>query len=562
MASVSIPGNPFEIYSYNVSPTVKRKALRYNGADVYLGGIYAPTLKLDGGYEAMMQFLSQNENNFFRHWMISYHLLDPNQSKPGNPPEPFRKRYCPFAYDGAARQWNLLAYNDADNDPQSYFARLRSMLSVARKYNIIVQLMIFDATGMRGNPADAADSAKRWPWSPWNNKNNKQPFIDGDASAFPTFYETETRAEMRQAQVNFARRVVERTVEYWNVVYEIMNEPGGPGDDANLTLRAKWADEMVGVINGITKGRRLIFYNDFHNGKDVNMWKALDLPNYEALDGVTFHGDPNLVNPDGNTAWKFREDKVIQASSDGYDDVIREKRDWNRIAANHLFDQKVIFQAEAVSPYAADGVKRAAKGPTTIRRAPFLGNWDKTSTQGPDFFLNFGANGRYVAVDAPNDKVLTRGRLVSYTDTNFVVEPEGQAQITYAYTLSGDTLSYYPVTDATRVQTFKRFSGPMVLLEPFLYWWEKVGQNPGTTRPLFNLYFRPDSTFAARALDTGAFLVQGTLLSINDNLGQIVLRNNDLQRDETWSYRFYNAGQSLRLTNAAADHYAIYERRA
>lgn len=560
---VSIPGNPFEIYKYNSGPNVSRKALRYNGADVYLGGIYAPTAKLDGGFDAMMQFLSQNENNFFRHWLVNYFLLDPDQSKPGNPPEPFRKRYCPFVYNPQTKQWDLLSYNDAPNDPQSYFARLRSMIAAAQKFNIIVQLTIFDACGMRANPNNAQDNAMRWPWSPWRNGNNIQPFIDGSTSAFPTFYETETRADMKQAQHNYVRRVVERTVEFWNVVYEIMNEPGGPEDAANLTLRAKWADETVGVINAITKGRRLIFFNDFHLGKDVNRWKALGLPNYEALDGVTFHGDPNLVSPDENAALLFREDKVIQASSDGFDETLRQERLWNRLAADHLFAQKVIFQAETLSSEAAIGIQRSVKGPTVIKRAPFLGNWDKTSTQfGPDFFLQFNANGRYFGFDTPNDAFMpppARGRLVSFTTNRFVVQPDGQAQVEYAYTLTGDTLTYHPVTDATRVQTFKRFTGP---IEPFIYWWEKVGQNPESTRPLFNLYFRPDNVYVARALDTGAILAQGKVGIIDDNLGQMILHNDSTGLDETWSYRFSNAGQSLRLTNSTGSHYAIYERRA
>src|ERR1041384_1861271 len=74
MTLAPIPGNPFEIYTYSAPNGVKRKALRYNGADVYLGGIYAPTPKLDGGFDSMMQFLATNENNFFRHWLVQYGL--------------------------------------------------------------------------------------------------------------------------------------------------------------------------------------------------------------------------------------------------------------------------------------------------------------------------------------------------------------------------------------------------------------------------------------------------------------------------------------------------------
>ncbi len=558
MSTVSIPGNPFEIYSYTSTDNVQRKALHYNGADVYLGGIYAPTAKLDGGFDAMMQYLSQVENNFFRHWVVNYYLLDPNQSKPGTPPEPFRKRYCPFLYNATTKQWDLLSYNDADEN--SYFTRLRNMIASARKYNIIVQLTIFDAAGMRENPNNPEDNKMRWPWNPWNDKNNQQPFIVGATSAFPTFYDIDTHTDMRDAQINYVRKVVESTVEYWNVVYELMNEPSGQETAEQLTLRANWADRMVGVINNITKGRRLIFFNDFHDGKDVNKWKALNLPNYEALDGVIFHGDPNNVNPDAREAWHFRGDKVIQASSDAFKDEFRDDRSWSRTTANNLFDRKIIFQNETLSTEAAYGIKLATKGPSVIKRAPFLGNWDKTSGPGPDFFLQFNASGRYLAMDTANDVALAaRGRLVSFTNNGFVLQPDGQAQIEYAYTLSGDTLKFNPVSDATRVQTFKRFYGP---IEPFIYWWEKTGQEPGGTRPFFNLYFRPDGTFAARALDTGNILNQGTVTAINDTLGQIVFHSSISNQDETWSYRFYNGGKSMRLTNAAGDHYAIYERRS
>jgi hypothetical protein len=569
MADFAItPGNLFEI---KPNQTATRKSLYIGGDPAYLAGIFADTARLDGTdangnfkdlqFDHIMNALSNFKNNFFRHYVTNYflYLLDDHGNPTTKTPtgQDPRERYSPFLWRPKDALWDLTKFND------DYFNRLRAMLSAAQRHHIVVQITLFDGAGMRFND--------RWPFNPWNAARNINAVVDApvaDHSAMPTFYHRATNIgqdsdgndlTLGQIQDIFINKVVAETLPFGNVVYEIMNEPTSGNADA----RARWADAIVGTINGATKGRRLIFYNDLSHledptnmgGLDVNSWLAQELPNYAALDGVIFHGDPNNVNPDNTRQWKFTADKVIQASSDTADATLREQTVWNQQRTTHCFERQIVFQAEATTQTAASGIMQATpQPPRFINPLPVLGCWDKTAenrpSPAPRFNLWFGANGRYVAFDPVTSQILTQGRIVHYDASSFSAIPQGQTTVTkFAFTLSpdGTHLSYTNVSNGF-VQQFVRMPFDF---EPFLFCWEKTAENRPSPAPHFFLYFGRNGgalTFIARdAQNQQNIIRQGTVTGITSYPPVIKLLSQ--QGEVPFSYTFTNSGQNLTTVN-------------
>jgi predicted dehydrogenase len=137
MSQTVIPDNPFELRT-----VAGRKLLFYQGQEAFLAGIYAPTDKLDGNFDAMMRVLSERRNNFFRHWTTNYYLFNPAVTPSTPTGEPPRKRYSPFKW-AALSKWELSDYN------LDYFTRLRSMIAAAARAG---RLLTVSHQG-RANPA-------------------------------------------------------------------------------------------------------------------------------------------------------------------------------------------------------------------------------------------------------------------------------------------------------------------------------------------------------------------------------------------------------------------------
>jgi hypothetical protein len=560
-------GNPFEVRSEQVN-SQNRKVAYYNGSRVNLAGIFAATALLEGNFAQILDVLATRKNNFFRHYLTNYWLYNPADPHPTPDGTDQRQRYSPFFWhtkddpdQNRREKWDLTRFND------DYFARLRRMLLRAQERGIIVQLVLFDGAGMR--------FPGRWPHNPWNaytdpdprkkiTANNINGVVQDPGSAMPKFYNERAAPAVDGAgnpttlgdiQDGFVRKVVTETLGFWNVVFEIMNEPTA----ATPAARAAWANTIVGVINCITRGRRLIFYNDHSHseagtrpgGADVNAWRTLS--HYGALDGVIIHGDPNKVMDTRETAWLFTGEKLIQASSDTHlipdvpeDQQEREQLAWNKATTTTLFSRRVIYQAEAGSNRAADGIGQATPPPTKIVSAPFLGDWNKTSTDPPHFHLRFSSSGRYFAVNPAEDTVTTQGRLVSFTPTQFVVQPDGQPEQTYSYTLSPDgrVLTYTNVVNQ-RTQTFQRFSGD---IQAFLYGWKKVGEREPSATPRFFLYFRQDGTFVARHPDDPQQIInQGRVHSITCPPDKIRLDSTATGTQIEYFFLFTENGTRLRI---------------
>ena len=150
--------------------------------------------------------------------------------------EPWRKRYSPFFYT-PGKKWDLSKYND------EFFLKLRKMIQTAYDYGLVVQLMLFDRTGL-----DFMGDCLRWPYNPWNAKNNINKVIEANPNGVNSFYKRDLIGQiiyrepvrpgdddggggivieeitLGELQDSYVNRVVSATMEYPNVVYEIMNE--------------------------------------------------------------------------------------------------------------------------------------------------------------------------------------------------------------------------------------------------------------------------------------------------------------------------------------------------
>jgi hypothetical protein len=329
------------------------RELRYNGTRANLAGVYAgvgemsTTDSLNPPFDDDMQRLVQYKNNFFRHWLIPYWKYSPRDK--------VLQRDCVFNL--VNNKWDLTSYN------VDYVRRLLQMIDTAARKGIAVQLALFDRSGLDHTLTNDEEFTKyhirRWEDSPWNSANNLNGVIaTSDPPGLPEFFQYQRR--LREIQQAWLELIVDQTKGYWNVFYEIMNEPmGGTPDE-----RVRWADWVVGIIHNRTKGSRLIFYNDMHGGGDVNTWRQLSLPYYSSFHGVIFHGNPLLIKPD-SSSYDFKQEKIFQVSSDTFPqgrDTYASNLDWTQYA----FNNGMMFQAQTVNTEAARGIGAANPTPTPL----------------------------------------------------------------------------------------------------------------------------------------------------------------------------------------------------
>jgi hypothetical protein len=557
-----MPDNPFEIVPFQIAPGAVIQTLKHQGQDCFLGGVHIDTEPLGTDVDALMQYMKNHRNNFYRHWMIPYWLY---RTTAGRANSPFK-----FA-DG---KWDLASYNN------NYFTRLKAMLDSARRHGVIVQLTLFDKSGMIADmPGDT-----RWSVNPWNASstntdppNNINGVINQLDAGLPEFFTQATPgSKLTNLQNAYVTKVVKETREFPNVVYEIMNECV---NFSNHNL-AVWANTIMSVIAPLVQGRRLVFYNP-HNGfgaggtnlpargLDVKDWKAnaATFTAYDRLDGVILHGNPRLYDPaqfDENE-WDWAPDKLLQGSTDAFGGS-RDDYTWNKNTTNILFGRRQIYQAESTDDDAAKGIRDAPLKPTIIDLPPFLGCWDKTSTTGPHFNLRFDAKERFVGFDPVSDQILVQGRLVGFDLTTFAVLPDGQTTpLTYTYNLSADrrTLTY---TRETLTQVFVRMPFDY---EPFLFGWQKFFESTPSPFPNFVLYFGRKGTDLVTTVRDSAnpatIIDEGKVLEIHPEffLPQAKIFFQSLNNAPTYKYDFYYDAHHqpcLMLVNTANNRRTDYRR--
>lgn len=121
------------------------------------------------------------------------------------------------------KKFNLpeLGIDESENNYDAlYFQRLRDFLDYAGQKGIIVQIVLFDETGMNG-----LDDPRTWDRHPYNSRNNTKGRINDPNKGIPTFYED---PGMRDLIEPYIRYLVRATRDYGNIIYEVANQYSGP----------------------------------------------------------------------------------------------------------------------------------------------------------------------------------------------------------------------------------------------------------------------------------------------------------------------------------------------
>lgn len=567
-----------------------RQVLYFNNREAYLAGIYPGIPNLDGvngdtssianntvDYRPGMESLAKYGNNFFRHWVIFYpNFIDDaklNNQTCGETGEsvtsagvPWRKRYSPFLYTNQ-KKWNLAQYNE------DFFKRLRLMIETARDYGIIVQLTIFDRCGL---DYVGGDKCKRWPYNPWNADRNVNGLIQTPGTTgVNEFYERNIAAggtTLGALQDAYVTKLVTSTMEYPNVVYEIMNEPIHKRDDnvtpeQQMSRRVKWADAVVGAIDRQTQGKRFIFYNDHTSlsswpgrGQDIVHWAQPNngTRNFAKLDGVIFHGDVKAVNPD-QLNLTLRKSLIVQVSTDTFGG---QGREYHRLTTVNAFTHHMMFQAEAIpveipdDKNAAAGIGSAAPAPTLFKLPPFVATWVKTgetppATGVPHVCYTQNADASMVVMNPDTDRLSQQGRVVQlYANKiafwNETLQRVGVQEFTLAD--NSQTLTLKRADGGT--QTFKKYVGP---LQPFLYQWERVSDTAPSPPAPFFLFFYPDGTLRTRRVSDFEVNNHAHVTFDTPQPNQIRIKSDTLNSNDVWNYSFTDDGRQLTLKRVATD---------
>ncbi|HXI25061.1 MAG TPA: hypothetical protein VNG71_14455, partial [Pyrinomonadaceae bacterium] len=364
------------------------------------------------------------------------------------------------------------------------------------------------------------------------------------------------------------RKVVNETVKYPNVVYEIMNEPfgGGQTKEDNLPMRVKWNDTMLGVIYEITQGKRLIFYNELQPG-DIAAWKhSTDVTkstlNYHHLDGVTFHVDARNFDPKTRLTSDLLSELVVQVSTDTVDEHLREDGPYNQAATTHAFANHMMFQAEALSNAAAQGIGSASPPPTLFNLPDFIGRWWKLPEWStPNFFPHLAHvvndDATIVDLNQDTDQFTMQGRVVSI----------GPGTLTSFNQLSGKLATFdiefpepermqppVPLPNVTLlqffrdniVQVFRKLEPARDLLYPFYFKWERISVVPADS-PIqpFYMFIYPDRKLVTH--NKADFVKNSDAIIKEISPDQIVIFNNTNQKRNVWNYTFSNQNQQLTI---------------
>ncbi len=273
-----------------VSSTNPRYFTNKDGKAVYLTGAHTWANFQDNGftdppppfdYEKYLDFLIQNNHNFFRLWT----------SENGKWITETTKEYwfspMPFERTGPGNALDSKPKYDLTKLNQSYFDRLRQRVIDAQKRGIYVSIMLFN--GWCIEDKKLSDSPLTiTPGNPWHghpfHRDNNVNGIDGDPNNNERGEETHTLQipAVLAIQEAYVKKVIDTVNDLDNVLYEVSNEsPLGS---------YKWQYQIVKLIKQYeaTKAKQhpVGMTSEYPDGNNLNL---LDSP----ADWISPNGDVN-----------------------------------------------------------------------------------------------------------------------------------------------------------------------------------------------------------------------------------------------------------------------------
>lgn len=222
-----------------------------SGSIVYLTGSHTWSNLQDNGpgnpppafdYTEYLDFLTQNNHNFFRLWSWEQARWTVETSD-----DNYRFSQMPFARSGpdtaldGLLKFNLTQFN------QAYFDRMRARIIQAGDRGMYVSIMLFDGWSIEQNKGGFA-AQNPWRGHPFNSSNNVNS-IDGDTNNNNSGEEIHSLAipAITSIQEAYVRKVIDSVNDLDNVLYEVSNE--SPGDSLD------WQQHMVSYIKNYEAGK-------------------------------------------------------------------------------------------------------------------------------------------------------------------------------------------------------------------------------------------------------------------------------------------------------------------
>jgi len=211
-------------------------------------------------------------------------LLFRELESPDNPyspckPQPY-EYLSPFPRTGPGEALDGLPKFNLDEWDAVYFDRLHSFLSLASKYDIIVELVLFSNT--YGDPV--------WSLNPFNAKNN----INNIGNIHWQEYNTMREEKLFNKQKEYVKKIVREVNRYDNIYFEVCNEPGVINPDyATVEEIKEWQDAIRALIRNeeakLPK-QHLIFEEPVFSPQEYRVDEPL---HDKSIDAVNIHNSEN-----------------------------------------------------------------------------------------------------------------------------------------------------------------------------------------------------------------------------------------------------------------------------
>jgi len=195
--------------------------------------------------------------------------------------------------------------------------------SIARCENagVYVQIMLFDRCGM----SPGTDS--RWGGNPWaanNNINNLEvPNANPPNDGTPDFYYYASKPNLRNQQERYVRKMIDETIVYGNVIYEVENEHWDHNDIGWCDYWCLFIKNYIG--SNYPGSPRLTSYNSLENDLDDAYYLgALDIVNKHY--GGSAESNPGIINDYLESKWHHNKPVNINEFANGLTDtnILRE----------------------------------------------------------------------------------------------------------------------------------------------------------------------------------------------------------------------------------------------
>ena len=195
-----------------------------------------------------------------------------------------------------------------------YWRRMKDGLSLANKAGIYSEIHLFDRCGM--SPPDKT----RWQGNPWasdNNVNNLETPV-ASKEGTPDFYMYEEKPNLRAQQERYITKMIDETVKYPIVIYEVENEHWAYNNPKFGEHYAKFIKDYI--AQKYPKMPRLVSYSSLE--KDLEEFykiPAVDIVNRHY--GNEPERNPAVLNDYIEPRWKLNKAINIDEFANGVSDT-------------------------------------------------------------------------------------------------------------------------------------------------------------------------------------------------------------------------------------------------